>query len=174
VSRFFFFFLSDNGGEFICKKTEELFQSLGISYVHGKPRTPREQGKVEKFNGTLGEKKENGLTSFLNSCGHIGSCHYQILQNLLMSFSSEDHLYIIFYFYLNNICVCWYYYNISSDTTTSSIGRWKTRGARDRNVTSNTYAGTIGTNTRDASNWSTECKIDLKRGLQSLKLMIES
>jgi len=38
---------SDNGGEFIGD---------------GKPRTPREQGKVERFNGTFGEKLEKMMS----------------------------------------------------------------------------------------------------------------
>jgi len=35
-----------------------LCKQLNIEFVHGKPHTPREQGKVEKFNGTLAEKLE--------------------------------------------------------------------------------------------------------------------
>jgi len=50
-------FQSDNGGEF-KKEVKQLLDSLGVKFVHGKPRTPREQGKVEKFNGTLTEKIE--------------------------------------------------------------------------------------------------------------------
>jgi transposase InsO family protein len=48
-------FQSDNGGEF-KGEVDSLLEKLQIKFVHGKPRTPREQGKVEKFNGTLGEK----------------------------------------------------------------------------------------------------------------------
>jgi len=43
---------SDNGGEFTADRVNEYLQHLNIKFVHGKPRTPREQGKVEKFNGT--------------------------------------------------------------------------------------------------------------------------
>jgi len=35
-----------------------LLKEYNIEFLHGKPRTPREQGKVERFNGTFGEKLE--------------------------------------------------------------------------------------------------------------------
>jgi len=37
---------------------ETLLQEHNVEFLHGKPRTPREQGKVERFNGTFGEKLE--------------------------------------------------------------------------------------------------------------------
>jgi len=46
-------FQSDNGGEFVGTEVASLLESLSIKFVHGRPRTPRVQGKVEKFNGTL-------------------------------------------------------------------------------------------------------------------------
>jgi transposase InsO family protein len=44
---------SDNGGEFINGIIDEISKSMNITLAHGKAYNPREQGKVEKFNGTL-------------------------------------------------------------------------------------------------------------------------
>jgi len=38
-------FQSDNGGEFIGTEVADLLASLSIEFVHGRPRTPRVQGK---------------------------------------------------------------------------------------------------------------------------------
>src|SRR6185436_6259429 len=44
---------SDNSGEFINNVLQILLAKYKIEAKNGKPYNPREQGKVEKFNGTL-------------------------------------------------------------------------------------------------------------------------
>jgi IS30 family transposase len=44
---------ADNGGEFVNHVVDSLATKWKITTVHGKPYNPREQGKVEHFNGTL-------------------------------------------------------------------------------------------------------------------------
>ncbi len=44
---------SDNGGEFVNRTMDVLRDKYGIQAAHGKAYNPREQGKVEKFNGTI-------------------------------------------------------------------------------------------------------------------------
>jgi len=59
---------SDNGREFISHEVVNLLANLNVQFVHGKPRTPREQGKVEKFNGTLSEKVEKMMSERKSRC----------------------------------------------------------------------------------------------------------
>jgi len=44
---------SDNGGEFVNSLIESISNVFHFQCAHGKAYNPREQGKVEKFNGTI-------------------------------------------------------------------------------------------------------------------------
>ncbi|MCL4419186.1 transposase family protein [Patescibacteria group bacterium] len=44
---------SDNGGEFVNHVMDDLAQKWNVQLVRGKAYNPREQGKVEHFNGTF-------------------------------------------------------------------------------------------------------------------------
>ena len=44
---------SDNGGEFVNELINKISGLFNIQLAHGKAYNPREQGKVEKLNGTI-------------------------------------------------------------------------------------------------------------------------
>jgi len=68
------FLHSDNGGEFVNGVMDELERIFSFKPAHGKAYNPREQGLVEKFNGTISntlskmifERKSNRWIDFLS------------------------------------------------------------------------------------------------------------
>jgi hypothetical protein len=67
---------SDNGGEFVNGIIEIISETMKISLANGKAYNPREQGKVEKFNGTIAvllskrmhETQSKRWIDFLDEC----------------------------------------------------------------------------------------------------------
>jgi hypothetical protein len=67
---------SDNGGEFVNSLIDCVAKTMNIQLAHGKAYNPREQGKVENFNGTLSvllskmmhERSTNRWIDLLDEC----------------------------------------------------------------------------------------------------------
>ncbi|CAG8670760.1 1870_t:CDS:2, partial [Paraglomus brasilianum] len=47
---------SDNGSEFITDVLKKTCETLKIQLIHGRVRHPQTQGKIERFNQTLGRR----------------------------------------------------------------------------------------------------------------------
>lgn len=63
---------SDNGGEFVNAVIKDLAVKWNIELKNGKAYNPREQGKVERFNGTFAELLSKQMhmhnTRYVNLC----------------------------------------------------------------------------------------------------------
>ncbi|OIR55771.1 MAG: uncharacterized protein A8A55_3483, partial [Amphiamblys sp. WSBS2006] len=78
---------TDNGGEFINASLEEWLEGLKVRLVHGLPRRPQTQGKIERINGTLKEK----LALLLFEAGSRNDRWIDVIQRAVKSYNRTHH-----------------------------------------------------------------------------------
>ncbi len=76
---------SDNGGEFDNALIAQLCAESGIQQRFGDPYTPKSQGAVERFNGTL----KNKINRYL--ADHSSMMYIDKLQFIVFSYNSQKH-----------------------------------------------------------------------------------
>ncbi|OIR55775.1 MAG: uncharacterized protein A8A55_3479 [Amphiamblys sp. WSBS2006] len=78
---------TDHGMEFTNASLGEWLRGLKVRLVHGMPRRPQTQGKIERINGTLKEK----LALFLFEAGSRSDRWIDVIQRAARCYNRTHH-----------------------------------------------------------------------------------